>query len=237
MRKPIIDENGRIVAYKDDLTGEIRAGADTADIARRVAESVTKDRQEEAKKTYFCAFINQNKPTYNEQIAFIRDMYREVIMQSSETREAETICLTTSVQDFCAIASAYEYLFDLVFGRNIGIRRNYNTNEKFIKPIIHGRIIFSDPATIFIDRYNGVKIVSKVHDEKYDRKKGLLMCLAKIKYTYSSIKDILSTRGMGNSQEAELCLLYDIAFFELGFSAERIDKIVSESIEKGYVDF
>lgn len=39
------------------------------------------------------------------------------------------------------------------------------------------KVIYNDPATIlFVD---GEKYISKAHDEKFDKEKGLLMCLAK----------------------------------------------------------
>ena len=38
-------------------------------------------------------------------------------------------------------------------------------------------VIYNDPATIlFVD---GEKYISKAHEEKFDKEKGLLMCLAK----------------------------------------------------------
>lgn len=89
------------------------------------------------------------------------------------------------------------------------------------------RVIFNEPATIvFWD--NATKTVSKCYDEEYDKKKGLLMCIAKAHgCTHSHIKAVLKCRGLKGSQDAELCLLYDIADRN-GYYASDIDNIVEK---------
>ena len=87
------------------------------------------------------------------------------------------------------------------------------------------RVIFNEPATI-VFWGDGTKTVSKCYDEEYDKKKGLLMCIAKAHgCTHSHIKAVLKRRGLKDSQDAELCLLYDIADRN-GYFANDIDYIV-----------
>lgn len=52
------------------------------------------------------------------------------------------------------------------------------------------KVIFNPPATILY--MNGKKYVSKVHDEKFDEEKGLLMCLAKANgITHAELKRMI----------------------------------------------
>ena len=93
------------------------------------------------------------------------------------------------------------------------------------------RVIFNEPATI-VFWGDGIKTVSKCYDEEYDKKKGLLMCIAKAHgCTHSHIKATLKRRGLRGSQDAELCLLYDIADRN-GYYASDIDNIVEKYTQK-----
>lgn len=89
------------------------------------------------------------------------------------------------------------------------------------------RVIVNGPATILF--VGGRKYVAKCHDEAFDIKKGILVCVAKhLGVTHSRIKAILKRRGLANSQDAELCLLWDIADRE-GFDEEVIDQMVKSA--------
>lgn len=106
------------------------------------------------------------------------------------------------------------------------IARNYN----FIAQRTITKVIFNNPATIVF--FGNDKVVSKCHDEQFDEKKGLLMCIAKAHgCTHSHLKAILKQRGLAGNQDAELCLLYDIAGnYFYGF--ERIEELVEKYKQK-----
>lgn len=60
---------------------------------------------------------------------------------------------------------------------------------KFDKPM---KIVFNDPATILF--VNGKKYVSKAHEEKFDKEKGLLMCLAKANgITHTTLQKLIKS--------------------------------------------
>ena len=92
-----------------------------------------------------------------------------------------------------------------------------------VKAIVNGL------ATILF--INGKKCVAKCHDEEFNVTKGVLVCISKyLGVTHSRIKSILKTRGLANSQDAELCLLWDIAD-RGGFDSDVI-KTIEAQIEK-----
>ena len=107
---------------------------------------------------------------------------------------------------------------------NIARKCNFRTQRTITK------VIFNDPATIVF--FGDDKIVSKCHEEQFDEKKGLLMCIAKAHgCTHSHLKAILKQRGLAGSQDAELCLLYDIAGkYFYGF--EKIEELVEKYKQK-----
>ena len=96
-------------------------------------------------------------------------------------------------------------------------------NPTQVKAIVNG------PATILF--INGKKCVAKCHDEEFNVTKGVLVCVAKyFGVTYSRIKSILKMRGLAKSQDAELCLLWDIAErFEFDYD---VIKSIEAQIEK-----
>lgn len=87
------------------------------------------------------------------------------------------------------------------------------------------KVIVNGPATVlFIE---GKKYVAKCHDEEFDVTKGVLVCIAKyMGVTHSRIKAILKRRGLANSQDAELCLLWDIA--DRGGFCDGVIQIMAE---------
>ena len=106
-------------------------------------------------------------------------------------------------------------------------KRAFQVEYKSIYRKTINRVIFNEPATI-VFWGNGEKTVSKCYDEQYNKKKGLLMCIAKAHgCTHSHIKAVLKRRGLKDSQDAELCLLYDIADRN-GYFANDIDNIVEK---------
>lgn len=93
------------------------------------------------------------------------------------------------------------------------------------------RVIFNEPATI-VFWGDGTKTVSKCYDEEYNKKKGLLMCIAKGNgICHSKIKSKLKRMGLKDSQDAELCLLYEIAE-HFRFKIADIETIVEKHTKK-----
>lgn len=145
--------------------------------------------------------------------------------------------ISTSVE-FCAnkctsISKALDNIYKNLSNKNKkendkdmpveNIARNYN----FRTQRIITKVIFNDPATIVF--FGDVKIVSKCHDEEFDEKKGLLMCIAKAHgCSHSHLKAILKQRGLVGSQDAELCLLYDIAD-KHGYDVKEINRLIKKT--------
>lgn len=110
-------------------------------------------------------------------------------------------------------------------------KRAFQVEYQSIYRKIINRVIFNKPATI-VFWCDGTKTVSKCYDEDYNQKKGLLMCIAKGNgICHSKIKSKLKRMGLKDSQDAELCLLYEIAE-HFGFKIADIETIVEKYTPK-----
>lgn len=107
--------------------------------------------------------------------------------------------------------------------------------KKMKKETCQFKVMWKGTATILFR--NGKRVsVSKVHGEDFDKTKGLLMCIWKMKFTHSNMKSTLKRRKLEGSQDAELAILYERAYMISHLDDDAIKRIVKSAKEDKKLD-